>query len=245
MKFLFYIRWLVNKVFSLKFFNNKSNLKIIKHLYSFITTKSGVKNVKNYIVEIDKKIMPIICEYNGYIGCGNCLFLARHQNDFGNNDIDYCIQDPSDSQIEDLINKCEHVGFTLSCKLYHNNEIIELKFKYKKTYLDIFILRSIDNEYVKSKTILLNDKIPKIKTINKHMALTQCCIVEQKWSKTHNVIDAVMFNHNFKIPENYNEYLTLQYGEDWRIPNPNFDFLTMPKNNLPILHNGEGIIIYE
>ncbi len=243
-KLLSAFRWIINPLFSLKLFNNKHNLKFVKKIYSFFFTRKGVKNAQKFIAEIDEKLKPILSKYNGYLGCGNCLFLARNQDSFGSNDIDYCVQGVNNDNVEEFIVDVEQQGFKLFNVLYKDNEIIELKFKYKKTYFDVFVLQKIDNKFVISKTILLHNKFPKIKKHNKHVLLTNCCVVEQKWTYVSKTIQKEMNGHLYDIPANYEDYLLYQYGEDWRTPIKDFDFLTLPKNNPPTLAIDQGIIEY-
>ncbi len=243
-KLLAAFRWIVNPIFQSKLINKPKKIKRVKKVYSFFFTRSGVKNVSKYIVEIDENIKDILIKYNGYIGCGNCLFLARGQKDFGNNDIDYCVQGVNKSNVNKFIADMENKGFVLYNALYYEDKLIELKFNYKKTYVDIFVLEVLNDKYVNSYTILMNDKFPIIAKKGKIISLENCCVVEQKWSNTKKTIPKKMFNHKFLIPENYEDYLTLQYGANWRTPIKDFDFLHNPKSNLPKLYDGKGVIKY-
>lgn len=243
-KFFYFFRWIINPILNIKFLNNRKFIKFIKHIYSYIFTKKGIKNVSNYIIEIDEKIRDVLIEYNGYLGCGNCLFLARNQNDFGHNDIDYCVQNINNDNVAEFILKLENLGFKLISKLFYEEKIIELKFGYKKTYFDVFLLEKINDNEVMSYTILMNDHFPKLSKINNQIALINCSVIMQKWPFVRNNITKSMFNHEFIIPENYVQYLEYQYGYDWMIPRKEFDFLNEPKNNKPIVCNDKGIILY-
>lgn len=244
-KLLLIFRFLINPIFQSKLFNNKKLINFFKKIYSFFFTRLGVKNMSKHVVEIDSIIRSTLIKYSGYMGCGNCLFLARNQKSFGKNDIDYCVQDVNNDNINDFINECESLGFNHSATLYHNDEPIELKFTYKKTYFDVFLLKKISDKYVISKTILINDSFPLIVKNKSSIILDKCCVVEHKWSYTKKVIEKEMYNHKFIIPNNYKEYLILQYGYNWETPISNFDFLTKPLNNPPILYKNEGKIIYK
>lgn len=245
LKFLSFFRFIINPIFQCKLFNNKKTISFIKKIYSFFFTRKGVKNMSRYVSEIDTKIRDILIKYNGYMGCGNCLFLARGQDSFGKNDIDYCVQDVNNENINEFIKECQSLGFKHAATLYHNEQPIELKFNYKKTYFDVFLLEKINEKYVLSKTILMNDNFPVIIKINKKIFLDKCCVVEQKWSYIKFTIEKEMNGHKYLIPKNYEEYLTLQYGYNWTTPIKNFDFLTKPLNNPPILYEIEGRIEYE
>lgn len=239
-KFRFFLNWILSR----KLLNNKYVLKTIKKFYSFLFTRKGIKNMEKYVFEIDKKIRNILLKYNGYLGCGNCLFLARNESSFGNNDLDYCIQLKDMKEYLKFIEELEEIGFKHINTLYHNDEPIELKFSYKSTYFDVFLLK-VFNDFCISKTILLHNYFPKLSNFNNKIALTKCAVIEQKWPLVSKVIFKNMNGYDFIIPENYEQYLIWQYGYNWRTPIKNFNFLENPKNNLPKIYDYEGVIVYE
>lgn len=244
LKILMSFRFIVNPILSLKLFRRKSILKFSKKIYSNIFNKHGIDMSQRYIVEIDIKIQDILKKYNGYLGCGNCLFIAREQPNFNNQDIDYCIQDKS--RLDEFINDCAAIGMRLKSRLFFNDILIELKFFYKDTYVDFFLLdKNEDNsKFTNSYAILINDHFPKINKIDGLLTLTNCDVIFQKWPYVSNTIGKKMFGHSFLIPSNYKEYLYWQYGEDWEIPRSDFDFFVEPKNNPPIIYKNQGRIIY-
>lgn len=236
------LRHIINFFTQSSIFKTKFVFKLSKKMYYYIFNNKGIKNAEKRIVEIDILVRPILKKYNGYLGCGNCLFLARNQTNFSGQDIDYCVQNIVD--ISEFICDCEHIGLKLKSKLFYEDEIIEIKFDYIDTYIDFFLLTKLDEKFVISRTILLRDSFPKIERNGKGIILSGCDVVVQKWTYTYDTIEKEMYNHKFLIPKNYDEYLTWQYGNDWRVPRSNFDFFDEPKNNMPIIYKGKGTIIY-
>lgn len=242
-KILCFFRFFINPIIQSNFFNNKKILKKIKYFYDKLINSRSIDKVDKNIVEIDILIREILIKYDGYLGCGNALFLARGEQNFIGQDIDYCFQGITIENYKELVVEMAKLNFKLINKLYCGDLLIEIKFKYKKSIIDFFILEK-ENDHMNEYAIFLYNKFPILNKINNEYCLTNNICLLKKWPIVNLKKELKMHNHKFLVPDNLDEYLSKHYGNDWLIENINFDHFTMPKDNKPLIIYDIGKIVY-
>lgn len=158
-------------------------------------------------------------EYDIWLDFGTLLGFYR-ENDFISHDLDMdfgiIIND-----YEVFLEKEKYLlknGFTRTKEFYYDNKLVELSYSYKGLNVD-FIVYQFENNKISSDTIFYMKnalgKPTRYEVYHYELPFSGLKIYEFK-------------NIDVKIPNNSREYLSKLYGEDFEIPNTNYNWKENP-----------------
>jgi hypothetical protein len=98
------------------------------------------------------------------------------------------------------------------------DEVITMEqYRYKDIGFDIFYYRDIDDKFITNIWLADDYTIPQKESYNKDRGI----LYETTFSSLE-TIDIEFYETPFKIPKNYDLYLSEHYGDDYMIPNSHF-----------------------
>lgn len=166
--------------------------------------KYGFKNLC-YILEIADKegwnIIPIFGTLLGFVREGDFI---KHDND-----IDLAVAPGIDPKVLAKI-LVEKYGFEFDQALAYHGEVTEFSVKYNGLGVDFFFMKDFETELRVA-----------VYSWNKEEAYTDARQNNVKWVKHPLISDYRLVNIrgiSVKIPQNAEDLLYYEYGEDWRIP---------------------------
>lgn len=189
-----------------KYYKDPQRLRLMK--------KYGYENLR-YILEIADKenwnIIPIFGTLLGFIREGDFI---KHDND-----IDLAVAPGLDPKVlaKTLV---ERYGFEFDQALAYHGEVTEFSVKYKGLGVDFFFLKDFGTELRVS-----------VYSWKKEEAYTDARQNSVKWVK-HPLISDYRFitvhGISVKVPQNAEEMLYFEFGENWRIPDPTYNAVGQP-----------------
>lgn len=208
----------------------KNRLKKIKPLYNIWHNmrlsinrnkeKKKVEAFRKYGHEILKDISQIIIENKYQCGCieGTLLGLIRDDRLIPwDDDLDFVILDTNDFSWEEFGNKMAQAGFWKYREIKDNGKIVTVSYKKKDVLCDFSLWKSSGLEMVIPYGVY---EIPGYEYINGEAGKYRV------WDCTIPTIKEMIIEHRggilVSIPANYEMLLAAIYGENWRIPDPDF-----------------------
>ncbi|MGX7112125.1 LicD family protein [Gemella cuniculi] len=158
-------------------------------------------------------------EYPLWLDFGTLLGYYREKN-FINHDLDMDFGIII-SDYEDFLEKESYLlekGFVRSKEFYYNNNLVEISYNYKGLNVDFIVYSLVDNK-VRTDTIyfMINALGKPTRYEVYHYEIPFLRLEECDFK-----------NEKVKIPSNTKEYLSYLYGEDFEIPNTNYNWKENP-----------------
>ena len=202
---------IIKKLPIIKTLNNKANIELDSRRSSLL--RENFQEVLKIIYNSELK------KYDLWLDFGTLLGFYR-ENDFINHDLDMdfgiIIND-----YDDFLEKEKYLikkGFSRTKEFYYKNRLVELSYSYKGLNVD-FIVYHRKADVIESDTIffMMNalGKPTRYEVYNYNLPFSE------------------LEEHNFKaveikIPNNTREYLSKLYGEDFEVPNTNYNWKENP-----------------
>ena len=217
------------------------NFPLIKKLNEKANIELDSKR-SNLLKENFEQILTIVYSselknYNIWLDFGTLLGYYR-ENDFISHDLDmdFGIQVSSLEEFEVIEEQLINNGFNRTKEFYFNKNLVELSYSYKGLNVD-FIIYNKENDRVSSDTIFF---------------MTNALGNPTRYEVYHYKIpfsglkECDFKGMKVKVPDNTQEYLRTLYGEDFEIPNTNYNWKENPIYKLGdaelaevILHKGK------
>ncbi|MBS9767857.1 MAG: hypothetical protein KGV44_10010 [Flavobacteriaceae bacterium] len=184
---------------------------IIKVYYPYKHYKIE-KNVKDILLRItpifEKNTTDWWLDYGTLLGCvreGRII-----QNDI---DLDFAVLPKSGSLQEDM----EKAGFKITCRVTVEGAVVKEQYDIKGIGFDIFYYRKEDDKLIANLWYPKDYTIPHKESYKKGLGdLNELAFTYSKTKKVK------FYGIDCKIPENYELYLSENYGDDFMTPNPNW-----------------------
>lgn len=126
-------------------------------------------------------------------------------------DIDLGILDLPQQQIKGLIQTLQNAGFRLIRYCEQEHTVTEFTCQYGGVPIDFFLFQSEENSMISYEYYRRDDLIyPDDETTS--IARLVC-------SRAEGYTDISLYGTYLRIPQNYEQILCDQYGDDWRVPN--------------------------
>ena len=202
---------IIKKLPIIKTLNNKANIELDSRRSSLL--RENFQEVLKIIYNSD------LNKYDLWLDFGTLLGFYR-ENDFINHDLDMdfgiIIND-----YDDFLEKEKYLiknGFSRTKEFYYKNRLVELSYSYKGLNVD-FIVYYKKTDIVESDTIFFMTnalgKPTRYEVYNYSLPFSE------------------LEEHNFKaveikVPNNTREYLSKLYGEDFEVPNTNYNWKENP-----------------
>lgn len=202
---------LIKKLPIIKTLNNKANIELDSRRSTLL--RENFQEVLKIIYNSE------LNEYDLWLDFGTLLGFYR-ENDFISHDLDMdfgiIIND-----YDDFLEKEKYLiknGFTRTKEFYYKNRLVELSYSYKGLNVD-FIVYHKKTDIVESDTIFFMTnalgKPTRYEVYNYSLPFSE------------------LEEHNFKaveikVPNNTREYLSKLYGEDFEVPNTNYNWKENP-----------------
>lgn len=217
------------------------NFPLIKKLNEKANIELDSKR-SNLLKENFEQILTIVYSselknYNIWLDFGTLLGYYR-ENDFISHDLDmdFGIQVSSLEEFEVIEEQLINNGFNRTKEFYFNKNLVELSYSYKGLNVDFIIYKKEDDK-VSSDTIFF---------------ITNALGNPTRYEVYHYKIpfsglkECDFKGMKVKVPDNTQEYLRTLYGEDFEIPNTNYNWKENPIYKLGdaelaevILHKGK------
>ena len=217
------------------------NFPLIKKLNEKANIELDSKR-SNLLKENFEQILTIVYSselknYNIWLDFGTLLGYYR-ENDFISHDLDmdFGIQVSSLEEFEVIEEQLINNGFNRTKEFYFNKNLVELSYSYKGLNVDFIIYKKEDDK-VSSDTIFF---------------MTNALGNPTRYEVYHYKIpfsglkECDFKGMKVKVPDNTQEYLRTLYGEDFEIPNTNYNWKENPIYKLGdaelaevILHKGK------
>ena len=217
------------------------NFPLIKKLNEKANIELDSKR-SNLLKENFEQILTIVYSselknYNIWLDFGTLLGYYR-ENDFISHDLDmdFGIQVSSLEEFEVIEEQLINNGFNRTKEFYFNKNLVELSYSYKGLNVD-FIIYNKEDDKVSSDTIFF---------------MTNALGNPTRYEVYHYEIpfsglkECDFKGMKVKVPDNTQEYLRTLYGEDFEIPNTNYNWKENPIYKLGdaelaevILHKGK------
>ena len=217
------------------------NFPLIKKLNEKANIELDSKR-SNLLKENFEQILTIVYSselknYNIWLDFGTLLGYYR-ENDFISHDLDmdFGIQVSSLEEFEVIEEQLINNGFNRTKEFYFNKNLVELSYSYKGLNVDFIIYKKEDDK-VSSDTIFF---------------MTNALGNPTRYEVYHYEIpfsglkECDFKGMKVKVPDNTQEYLRTLYGEDFEIPNTNYNWKENPIYKLGdaelaevILHKGK------
>ena len=195
----------------IKKLNEKANIELDSKRSNLL--KENFEKILNVVYSSDLK------DYNIWLDFGTLLGYYR-ENDFISHDLDmdFGVQVSSFEEFEVIEKYLINNGFNRTKEFYFNKNLVELSYSYKGLNVD-FIIYNKENDRVSSDTIFFMTnalgKPTRYEVYNYSLPFSE------------------LEEHNFKaveikVPNNAREYLSKLYGEDFEVPNTNYNWKENP-----------------
>lgn len=198
---------IIKKLPIIKTLNNKANTELDSRRSSLL--RENFQEVLKIIYNSE------LNKYDLWLDFGTLLGFYR-ENDFINHDLDMdfgiIIND-----YDDFLEKEKYLirnGFTRTKEFYYKNRLVELSYSYKGLNVDFIVYRK-KADVIESDTIFFMTnalgKPTRYEVYNYSLPFSE------------------LEEHNFKavgikVPNNTREYLSKLYGEDFEVPNTNYNW---------------------
>jgi hypothetical protein len=202
---------IIKKLPIIKTLNNKANIELDSRRSSLL--RENFQEVLKIIYNSELK------KYDLWLDFGTLLGFYR-EKDFINHDLDMdfgiIIND-----YNDFLEKEKYLlknGFSRTKEFYYKNRLVELSYSYKGLNVD-FIVYHRKADVIESDTIFF---------------MTNALGKPTRYEVyNYNLPFSELEEHNFKaveikIPNNTREYLSKLYGEDFEVPNTNYNWKENP-----------------
>jgi len=199
------------------------NFPLIKKLNEKANIELDSKR-SNLLKENFEQILTIVYSselknYNIWLDFGTLLGYYR-ENDFISHDLDmdFGIQVSSLEEFEVIEEQLINNGFNRTKEFYFNKNLVELSYSYKGLNVDFIIYKKEDDK-VSSDTIFF---------------MTNALGNPTRYEVYHYKIpfsglkECDFKGMKVKVPDNTQEYLRTLYGEDFEIPNTNYNWKENP-----------------
>ena len=202
---------IIKKLPIIKTLNNKANTELDSRRSSLL--RENFQEVLKIIYNSQ------LNKYDLWLDFGTLLGFYR-ENDFINNDLDMdfgiIIND-----YDDFLEKEKYLikkGFSRTKEFYYKNRLVELSYSYKGLNVDFIVYRR-KADVIESDTIFFMTnalgKPTRYEVYNYSLPFSE------------------LEEHNFKaveikVPNNAREYLSKLYGEDFEVPNTNYNWKENP-----------------
>ena len=196
-------------------------IKILQRPYSKIKVhfimKKNQKNLHHYGYEVLGNVVNIL-EKNGintFCAYGTLLGFIRDGGFIKNDsDIDMGIVSTDDFSWDRLEEVLTYIGLKKTRHFELNDNITEQSYIMNGVNIDFFLYT--ETEYGMTANVYWIDENRKYKFDGGHSVMYRDAPKIDK-------VEFIKINSiNVPIPSNYEEYLVVNYGKDWRIPDPNF-----------------------
>ena len=205
------------------------------HLYNFIYSiyikrinKRKKLQIKKNGIEILEKLNSAFKELNlpYWLAFGTLLGAVREKN-FISHDLDLDIATWKQSysgRVSEILLK---YGFALKRTITVKDNIgIEETYSYKGVNVDIFYFERISDEMVKCHSFYIDKSLGYIETINKHGGLFPLEVI----LPFEGLLKYTFLGVPVSIPDVYKKQLVCHYGEDYMVPDPNWDYTEAPSS---------------
>ena len=202
---------IIKKLPIIKTLNNKANTELDSRRSSLL--RENFQEVLKIIYNSQ------LNKYDLWLDFGTLLGFYR-ENDFINHDLDMdfgiIIND-----YDDFLEKEKYLikkGFSRTKEFYYKNRLVELSYSYKGLNVDFIVYRR-KADVIESDTIFF---------------MTNALGKPTRYEVyNYNLPFSELEEHNFKaveikIPNNTREYLSKLYGEDFEVPNTNYNWKENP-----------------
>ena len=195
----------------IKKLNEKANIELDSKRSNLL--KENFEEILNVVYSSDLK------DYNIWLDFGTLLGYYR-ENDFISHDLDmdFGVQVSSFEEFEVIEKYLINNGFSRTKEFYFNKNLVELSYSYKGLNVD-FIIYNKENDIVSSDTIFF---------------MTNALGNPTRYEVYHYEIpfsglkECDFKGMKVKVPDNTQEYLRTLYGEDFEIPNTNYNWKENP-----------------
>ena len=195
----------------IKKLNEKANIELDSKRSNLL--KENFEEILNTVYSSDLK------DYNIWLDFGTLLGYYR-ENDFISHDLDmdFGVQVSSFEEFEVIEKYLINNGFSRTKEFYFNKNLVELSYSYKGLNVD-FIIYNKENDIVSSDTIFF---------------MTNALGNPTRYEVYHYEIpfsglkECDFKGMKVKVPDNTQEYLRTLYGEDFEIPNTNYNWKENP-----------------
>ena len=204
-------KYIIKKLPIIKTLNNKANTELDSRRSSLL--RENFQEVLKIIYNSQ------LNKYDLWLDFGTLLGFYR-ENDFINHDLDMdfgiIIND-----YDDFLEKEKYLikkGFSRTKEFYYKNRLVELSYSYKGLNVDFIVYRR-KADVIESDTIFF---------------MTNALGKPTRYEVyNYNLPFSELEEHNFKaveikIPNNTREYLSKLYGEDFEVPNTNYNWKENP-----------------
>ena len=213
----------------IKKLNEKANIELDSKRSNLL--KENFEEILNIVYSSELK------NYNIWLDFGTLLGYYR-ENDFISHDLDmdFGVQVSSLEDFEVIEEQLINNGFNRTKEFYFNKNLVELSYSYKGLNVDFIIYKKEDDK-VSSDTIFF---------------MTNALGNPTRYEVYHYKIpfsglkECDFKGMKVKVPDNTQEYLRTLYGEDFEIPNTNYNWKENPIYKLGdaelaevILHKGK------
>ena len=191
----------------IKKLNEKANIELDSKRSNLL--KENFEEILNVVYS------SILKDYNIWLDFGTLLGYYR-ENDFISHDLDmdFGVQVSSFEEFEVIEKQLINNGFNRTKEFYFNKNLVELSYSYKGLNVD-FIIYNKENDRVSSDTIFF---------------MTNALGNPTRYEVYHYEIPFLGLKEcdfkgmKVKVPNNTQEYLRTLYGEDFEIPNTNYNW---------------------
>ena len=195
----------------IKKLNEKANIELDSKRSNLL--KENFEEILNVVYS------PVLKDYNIWLDFGTLLGYYR-ENDFISHDLDmdFGVQVSSFEEFEVIEKHLINNDFNRTKEFYFNKNLVELSYSYKGLNVD-FIIYNKGNDRVSSDTIFF---------------MTNALGNPTRYEVYHYEIpfsglkECDFKGMKVKVPDNTQEYLRTLYGEDFEVPNTNYNWKENP-----------------
>ena len=184
--------------------------KLIKRYYSSMH-KRNVIRLQKHGYSINSEIAEALKGKLEYCAWAGTLLGVVRDNGFikGDDDLDYCVNAENIDEWNILYERMTTAGYALKHFFVYNGVITEMAFSKHGLGIDFFGFQPVGKRT--SVIIYYRDSKEKYKT-NEASCIRICL------NPYSSLIERDINGSKFLIPDNYEEFLVSNYGDNWRIP---------------------------
>ncbi|MFM1580597.1 hypothetical protein ABGF48_00080 [Helcococcus bovis] len=193
---------------------NKEEEKKEKLRESF--KKYGVQGIKDV-----QKLMET-SGWEFFFSCGTLLGIIRENGVIEHDvDLDLAIMENENFSWEKLDELMSTINFIPFRSFYLRDEVVEKTYIREGLQIDIYVEEIIDENYMEAPFFYRRNHINYVDRMEHSVAF-------MRDKRTKNILRKKIFDFYVNIPENYEDILYGNYGENWRIPIKNNEIWTAP-----------------
>ena len=195
----------------IKKLNEKANIELDSKRSNLL--KENFEEILNVVYS------PVLKDYNIWLDFGTLLGYYR-ENDFISHDLDmdFGVQVSSFEEFEVIEKHLINNDFNRTKEFYFNKNLVELSYSYKGLNVD-FIIYNKENDRVSSDTIFF---------MTNALGNPTRCEVYHYEIPFSGLKECDFKGMKVKVPDNTQEYLRTLYGEDFEVPNTNYNWKENP-----------------